>query len=57
MSLFNLYMFWSLVDLTSCSGAAFPRWRGLHHFSEIMAESFNDAMKLDDVVKASRYGS
>ena len=31
--------------------AEFPRWRDLHHFFDIISESFTDAKKLEDVVK------
>lgn len=35
--------------------AMFPRWTDLHHFSDIISESFTDAKKLEDVVKVVTY--
>jgi hypothetical protein len=31
--------------------AAFPRWRGLNHFNQVMEISFTDGSKYEDISK------
>lgn len=51
----NLRLLPEILKHHGIRAAAFPRWRGLHHFSKILTEkAYQDANKWEDIARVSR---